>query len=204
MTDPRQNYDENDPQKLWQNQPREETTMTLEMIQKKAQRLRARTQRELWANLLTIPVIVAVAWFGFLHAQGWGFRSAFVLSVVWVVLGQYLVHRGMWSATPPERSAPMTGLDFYRREITRRRNLLGRLLQWNLGPIVLSMGALILLLTGMARSVGKPGAVLPFTVLGVIWLVFVFILRSRHQRELKQEIDELNQMERAGKEARFV
>ena len=31
--------------------------------------------------------------------------------------------------------------------------------------------------------------------LAAIWLVFVFVLRSRHQRELKQEVDQLNQME---------
>ena len=62
----------------------------------------------------------------------------------------------------------MTGLEFYGREIDRRRNLLGRFLQWSLGPINLSLGTLILLLTGWARSVAKPGAVIPFTTLAVI------------------------------------
>lgn len=190
---------ENDPKKLWQNQPREETAMTLEMIHKNAKMLRARTQRELLGNVVTIPLTVAIAWFGFLHAHDWGFRSAFVISVVWAVLGQCLVHQGMWSAIPPERSALVSGLDFYRREITRRRNLLGRFLQWNLGPVVLGLGTLILLLTGMARSMGKPGSVLPFTALAVIWLVAVFVLRSRKQRELKQEVDQLNQIESAGR-----
>ena len=94
----------------------------------------------------------------------------------------------------------MTGLDVYRREINRRRNLLGQFLQWNLGPVVLSLGALILLLAGMAQVMGKPGAVLPFSALVVIWLAAVFALRSRRQRELKQEIDQFNQIEAAGKE----
>jgi Flp pilus assembly protein TadB len=69
---------------------------------------------------------------------------------------------------------------------------------WNLGPVILCVDTLILFMTGMARSVGKPGAVLPFTTLAVIWLVAVFVLRSRHQRELKQELDQLNQIERSG------
>jgi Flp pilus assembly protein TadB len=86
--------------------------------------------------------------------------------------------------------------------VTRRRNLLGRFLQWNLGPVILCVGTLILLLTGMARSVGKPGAALPFTTLAVIWLVAVFVIRSRNQRELKQELDQLNQIERLGKEVK--
>lgn len=199
MTEPSQSNAENDPKKLWQNQPREETTMTLEMIHKKAQMLRARTRRELLGNVVTTLLSVAIAWFGFLHTHDLGFRSAFVASVPWAVLGLYLVHRGMWSVTPPERSALMTGLEFYRREIDRRRNLLGRFLQWSLGPLILSLGTLTLLLTGMARSVGKPGAVIPFTTLAVIWLVAVFVLRSRDQRELKQEIDQLNRIEGAGK-----
>lgn len=172
--------------------------MTLEMIHDKAQTLRARTQRELLVGLAIVPLAFGVAWFGFLQTHDLGFRAAFVASVAWAVLGQYLLHYGMWSPIPPERAGLITGFDFYRQEITRRRNLLGRFLQWNLGPIVLSIGSLTLLLTGMARSVGKPGAVLPFTTLGVLWLVAMFILRSRHQRELKQEMDRLSQMEKAG------
>jgi hypothetical protein len=199
MTEPNQSNGDNDPKKLWQNQPREERIMTLEMIHKKTQMLRARARRELLGNVVTTLLSVAIAWFGFLHTHDLGFRSAFAASVPWAVLGLYLVHRGMWSAPSPERSPLMTGLEFYRREIDRRRSLLGRLLQWSLGPILLSLGSLILVLTGWTLSVGKPGAVIPFTTLAVIWLVAVFVLRSRDQRELKKEVDQLNQIERAGK-----
>lgn len=200
MSNPNQSNGENDPKKLWQNQPREETTLTLKLIRQRAQDLHARTRRELFGNIAMIPLVAAVAWFGFRQTRDFGFRSAFVAAVIWAVAGLYLVHRGMWSASAPERSALMTGLDFYRQEIARRRNLLGRFLQWTIGPVVLSLGTLTLLLTGIARSVGKPGAVLPFTTLGVVWLVLVFVLRSRNQRELKQEVDQLNQIEReAGK-----
>ncbi|MFZ1016113.1 MAG: hypothetical protein WAN28_22385, partial [Terracidiphilus sp.] len=150
MTGANQSNGENDPKKLWQNQPREETTMTLEKIHLKAQRLRARTRRELLGNIATIPFSIAVAWFGFLQTHDLEFRTAFLLSVAWTVLGQSFVHRGMWSATPPERSALLTGFEFYRREIARRRNLLGRFLQWTLGPVILCVGTLIVLLTGMA------------------------------------------------------
>lgn len=199
MTDANQSNGENEPKKLWQNQPREETTMTLKLIRQRAEDLRARNRRELFGNIATIPLVIAISWFGFLHTHDLGFRSAFVVSIVWVVLGQYLNHRSMWVATPPERSALMTGVEFYRREIDRRRNLLGRFLQWTLGPVILCVGSLILLLTGMARSVGKSGAALPFTILGVIWVVAVFVLRSRNQRELKREIDQLNEIERAAR-----
>lgn len=200
MIDPNQSSNEDDPKKLWQNQPREETTLALKLIQQRAQELHARTRRELFGNIAMIPLVAAIAWFGFLQTHDLGFRSIFVASVVWAVVGQYLLHRGMWSARAPERPALMTGLEFYRREIDRRRNLLRRFLQWTLGPVILSLGTLILLLTGMARSVGKPGAVIPFTTLAVIWLVLVFVLRSHDQRALKQEIDQLNEIEKGARE----
>lgn len=189
---------DNDPKKLWQNQPREEATMTLKLIRQRAQDLRARTRRELFGNIAIIPIAIAIAWFGFLHTHDLGLRSAFLAAIAWAVLGQVLLHRGVWAATSPERSASMTGLEFYRREILRRRNLLARFLQWSLGPVILSVGTLALLLTGMARSVGKPGAVLPFITLALLWIAAVFVLRSRHQKELKREIDQLNEIERAG------
>jgi hypothetical protein len=200
MTDANDGNAENEPKILWQNQPSEEMKMTLNMIHEKAQKLRARNRREFFGNIATIPLAIGISWFGFLHTHDMAYRSIFVVAVVWAVLGQYLVHRGMSSVTPPlERLAAMNGLEFYRREISWRRNLLGRFLQWTLGPVVLCIGALILLLTGMAINVGKPGAALPFTTLAVIWLIAVFVLRSRHQRELRQEIDQLNEIERMSK-----
>jgi len=198
MNRAQQNDSEPDPKMLWQNQPREEASMTLKLIRQRAEDLRIRTRRELFGNLTTVPITVAVSWFGFLHTHHLRFRLAFVAAVVWAILGQYLLHRGVWSATPPERSALMTGLEFYRREIDRRRNLLGRLLQWSFGPIILCLGTLILLLTGMALNMGKFGAALPFSTVVAIWVVGMFALRSRNQRELKREFDQLNEIERAG------
>lgn len=195
MSNVHQNNPETDPQKLWQNQPREETPMTLEMIHLRAQELHARNRRELIGSIVSIPVVIATSWFGFLHTQNPIYQSAFAGSVFWAILGQYLLHQGMWSAPRPERSGLMPGLEYYRREIDRRRNVLGRVLQWSFGPIILCIVTLILLLTGMARGAGKPGAALPFATLFVIWMVGFFVLRSRTQRELKQEIDELNRIE---------
>ena len=37
---------------------------------------------------------------------------------------------------------------------------------------------------------------IPFLTLVVIWIVGVFVVRMREQRELQREIDELNNIER--------
>lgn len=197
MSEGNRNNGENDPIRLWQAQPREEITMTSKLIRQRAQELHARTRRELFGNLSTIPITAAISCFGFLHTHDLVFRTFFVVAAVWAALGQYLLHRGMWAAPLPEHSAMMPGLEYYRREIERRRNLLGRFLQWSFGPIVLSVGALVVLLTGMARNIGRFGAALPFAMAVVIWIVVMFAIRSRHQRELKREIEYLNEIERA-------
>lgn len=197
MTDPNQSNGENDPKKLWQNQPREEMTMTLKLIRQRAQDLRSRTLRGLLGNIAATLIVIAIAWFGFRHTDSVGFRSAFAVSIVWGILGQYFLHRGMWSAMSAERSALMTGVEFYRREIDRRRNLIGRFLQWSVGPAILSIGTLTLLLTGMARRMGKPGATVPFAILGVIWVIAAIVLRSADQKALRSEIAQLNEIEKA-------
>ena len=197
MSDANRSNNENDLIRLWQNQPQEGIAMTLKMIRQRAQDLHARNRRESLGNLATIPITVAISWVGFVHTHGVGFRSAFALAAVWAALGQYLLYRGTWATISPERSAPMSGLDFYRKEIERRRNLFGRFLQWSFGPIILSVGTLIVLLTGMARSMGRYEAALPFAVAVVIWIVAMFVIRSHHQRELKREIDQLKEIEKA-------
>lgn len=195
MTDAPKSNREFDPKDVWQNQPNEVTAMTLEMIRLRAQELHTKTRRALAGNLAAVLIVVAISWFGFLHTPSLGYRSAFVISVVWAVLGQFFLQRGMWSAPPPDRWALTTGLEFYRREIDRRTNVLGRLLQWGLGPMILSLGLLVLLLTGIAHAMGKSGAALPFTTLCAVWIIAVFALRSRQQRELQKERERLDKID---------
>lgn len=199
MTDAPQNNGELDQKKVWQNQTSEVTAMTVEMVRRRAQELHAKTRRLLAGNIATVFLVIAVSIFGFAHTRNPGFRLAFILSIVWAAVGQFLLHRGVWSAPPPERWALMTGLEFYRREIERRRNVLGRLLQWSFGPMILNLGILVLLLTGMAQAIGKADAALPFSTLCVVWVIAVFVFRSRDQRELRKENEQLNRMENMAK-----
>jgi hypothetical protein len=198
MQDHFQNRDENASKKIWQSQPTEKSTMTLEMIRQRAQELHAKTRRELYANIIMTLMIVAISGFGSMHTHDWVLRFAFVIAVVWAVAGQYFLHRGMWAMTSPEEMALIAGLDFYRREVNRRRTLLGRVLQWSLGPIVLSIGALSLVLTETAWNLGRSATVMfPFCASVFIWIVAVFVLRSHSQRELQREIAEVNNIEKA-------
>jgi hypothetical protein len=181
---------------IWQNQPMEPVKMTLEEFQKRARELRAKTRRELRANVAIALIVFAISGFGILHTHYLGVRLVFGLSIAWALAGQYLIHRGMWSATPPGDAA-LSGQGFYRQQLEQRLSLFRRILQWSFGPVVLSITTLILVLAGIARNQSQSvERVIPFCTVFAIWIIALFVLRSRSQRELRQEIDELNQMEK--------
>jgi hypothetical protein len=66
-----------------------------------------------------------------------------------------------------------------------------------LGPILLALATFILGLA--AIGTGNRGLFpngLPFLALVVVWILSYFVIRKREFRELKHEIDELNDLER--------
>jgi hypothetical protein len=89
-----------------------------------------------------------------------------------------------------------TALEYYRREIERRQSLFNRTVLWSIGPIVLSLATFCMSLVRLAIKSEVLLNVLPFMSLVVIWIVAVFFLRLRGQKDLQREIDELRNIER--------
>jgi len=97
--------------------------------------------------------------------------------------------------------APLsTGLQFYRREVERRRAYYGRVLLWSFGPVLMAIAALILsaVKAGILNRGTFPKA-MPFLTLTVVWMAAYLVIRMREQRKLQREIDELNEIERANR-----
>jgi hypothetical protein len=190
-----------DPRAIWQNQPTEPSAMTLEKIRQKVRELHAKTRRQLMGNLVMPLVVVAFYGFGIKHFHHPMLRSAFACAIAWSLAGLYFLNRGMWSAMLPGDAALSTGLESYRREVERRRSLSGRFMVWGFGPVVFAVATLIMLILSLGSGSGmsQKGTLLkmtPFLTLLVIWLVGVFVIRMRQQRELQREIDQLNDIER--------
>jgi hypothetical protein len=187
---------ENDPRTIWQNQPTEPSTMTLEKIRQKVRELHVKTRRQLLGSLAEPIIVVAFCGFAIKQFHDPMLGSLFVFPFAWSLAGLYFLNQGMWSAAMPGDAALSTGLEFYRREIERRRYLFRRLLLWSFGPVLLTIGTFILVL---AIGVGNRGIfpnAMPFMSLVVIWIAAYFVIRMREQRELKREIAELNDIER--------
>jgi hypothetical protein len=190
---------ENELRKIWQSQPTEPSLMTLEKIRQKVRELHAKTRRQLMGTLAG-PLAA-----GFFFAFGMKefpslqhvLQPLFAFALAWSLVGLYFLNRGMWSGAVPADMGFSTGVESCRREIERRRYLLGRVLLWSFGPVLLSICTFILALAMIGTGVRGifPNAI-PFLTVVVIWIVGYFIARLREQRELQRELDELKNIER--------
>jgi hypothetical protein len=189
------NFPDNDPRRIWQDQPKEPSTVTLKMIRMKVQDLHSKTRRQLWGSWAGPLAVGAFSAFGMKQVHGVFpvLEAAFVFATVWSLAGVYFLSRGMWSRPMPGDAALSTGLEFYRREIERQRAFYGRVLLWSFGPIVLALAAFILF--GVIVTRGKMAPALPFLILVGVWMFGYFFMRTRERRELQREIDDLNDIE---------
>ncbi len=187
------------PKNIWQHQPIEASTMTLEKVRNKARELHSRTRRKLLGTIVG-PLAAAFCYvFGIKEFPPLqlALQLLFGFALAWSLAGLYFLNRGMWSEAIPGDAGLSAGLEFCRREIERRRDYLRRVLLWSFGPVLLAIATIILALTmigGRLRGIFPNG--LPFLALVGLWVIAWFVIRLREQRELQREIDELNDIGR--------
>jgi hypothetical protein len=172
--------------------------MTLRLLQQRWRELRARTRRKVLGTLAG-PIAVGLS-YAFAMKQFEPLRPIlqppFALALVWSLAGLYFLNRGMRSAVMPGDAGLSTGLEFYRRELERQRDLVRRLLLWSFGPVMLTIGTFILALAMVStKDKGLLPNGIPFLILIIVWIFAYFNIRYREQRELQREIDELNDIE---------
>jgi uncharacterized membrane protein len=123
-------------------------------------------------------------------------QPPFAFALAWSLAGFYFLNRGMWSAAMPGNLGLNTGLEVCRLEVERQRDLTRRTLVWTLGPAMLATATFILALALLPPGVrGLIPNGLPLLIVLVVWLVGFFVIRSREQRELQRELDELKDLE---------
>lgn len=190
----------NDPKTIWQKQPAETTKMTLILIRKTARDLRAKTRRELlgiaWAQIAF--AIFAIV--GIVRGAGWAQRAGFAIALIWCIAGAWIYQKGMWPAPMPGDAGLATGLEYYRREIDRRRSLIGNWLIWVLCPVIFTLGVFMapLIAWMLATDPKMLRNTIPFFIVLAVWAIAMAVLRIRKRRELEREIEELNEI---GKES---
>ncbi|MGA3185820.1 MAG: hypothetical protein ABSF22_01805 [Bryobacteraceae bacterium] len=144
-----------DPKTIWQSQPTDPSLMTLETIRLKTRALRSKTLLG-----VTVPLVIlflcgyAIAW-----VDGPVVRAMFALAIVWSLVGQYFLHRGMWSRTGDAGSSA------------------GIFLWWFLVLVILALIAVTVpVLIPRIRN-GTLVKMIPFLVLLALWIVGVSVRR---------------------------
>jgi hypothetical protein len=143
--------------------------------------------------------LVVVVFFGFqfwrvpdaLTRVGFGLMIAGMLYLI----GQ--LHRKGSARSLPAEMGLASGLDFFRRELERQRDLVGSVWSWYLGPLIPGWVVLMVALArtnpGHLRHFGLTFAA--FNLFAALAFVFVWKLNQRAARRLQRRIDELNALE---------
>jgi MFS family permease len=183
---------------IWLNQPTEKPTVISKLIEQRSRKLRAKTRSGLLGTVagpLVAGIFYAYSMRAF-PALRQVLQPPFAFAIAWGLAGLYFLNRGMWSAVQPGDLGLNTGLEVCRLEVERQRDLQRRSLVWSFGPAMLATATFVLalaLVPAVARRVIPNG--LPLPIVLVLPIVSFFVIRSREQRELQREVDELKNLE---------
>ncbi len=192
---------EDDPGCIWREQPEEELPVNLEhIVKRRTEELSSSTRSEILMSIgAALLLMGVVAWrLQIVHERllEFGFAGA----IVWVALSLYAFRGRIWRWNSARRDAlAATGLEYYRRELERRRDHLKNAWLWY-GPLALALVILVAVLTGRANIAFQPlRNIMPLVALLAVSTVFGVWRRRLQARDLQREIDEIVPLGRAEK-----
>jgi Flp pilus assembly protein TadB len=183
-----------DLQCVWQKQTPEEIRMSVDEIRLRARKLEKKIY---WRNAREyIAAVAVVVFFGFelarthdlLMGTGFGLIIAGMLYLMWQL------HRQGSSRGMAAEMGLESGVDFFRRELERQRNLLQHVWRWYLAPLV---PGLVVVTVAVGRK--NPHHLhhygwflVAYSLLVALGFIFVWRLNERAARRLQRHIDELD------------
>jgi hypothetical protein len=183
-----------DPGAIWRGQPEEKTAVNLEQIvDRKTEELYFSTRSEILMSIAAALLLVVVMAWRFAEAYDRFLAAGFAATVVWVGVTLYRFRGRIWRREPaPPDAAAATGLEYYRRELERRRDHLRDGWLWH-GPLLLACLVFLASLYGKAfPGVDRLPGVLPLVALLAAWTAFGILHRRRQARGIQREIDEMD------------
>jgi len=188
----------NDPKQIWQNQPTEAFKMSAEEVRQRAQELQMKSRL---ATFMWVAIGLFLAIFFarmFAQIQDTVARIGLAILSLWGIYGAYHAYKWIWPGKLPPDATFATSLEFYRRELERKRDY-GRHIWRRSGLLVCFLGLAILVGPPLIKGLENPRLLLnaaPFFILLAIWFPLFFIIGRRQMRKLEKEIDELVQIDR--------
>jgi hypothetical protein len=187
-----------DPQKIWQNQPTEPLKMSASDLRRKALVRQSKARLEALSTIIIGIILCVVFAWSFARAHEMLARMGWGLLSLCMIYAAYHAYKWIWPQSLPEEAPINTCLEFYRRELERRRDYVHR--WWRSGlPFFLLLG-MVMAGVGTGARNAPPHPLLnalPFFLILAIWAVAFLLMRKKLGREnLQQEIEELRAFER--------
>jgi len=180
----------NDPRAVWRDQPREKLEMNLkQFVNRRTQELYHRTRLDIIASVAAALFFVVIMWWRFSSTSTPLQLVGYVVVIAWVLVTLYWFRDRIWRRdAPPIDALAATGLEYYRKELERRRNHLKNAWIWH-GPLFLACMVFILTFIGLKPQRLKNA--LPFLILLALWTAIDITRRRRQVRAIGQELAEL-------------
>ena len=183
-----------DPGSVWRNQPVEKVEINLNrFVARRSRELQTKTRAEILLAIAATLFFVAVFTWRLPVAENRASQVGFVLALAWILISAYWFRHRIWRRAGPQAdTVASASLDYYRRELQRRRDHLRNAWLWY-GPLLLACILTAVSLGG--KALNRPGGlwnVAPFALSLVVWVVLGWVIRRRQVREMQDEIDELS------------
>ncbi len=178
---------------VWRNQPEEELSVNLQnLVNRRTRELYSSTRLEIIMSVCATLFFVAVIAWRFASAQDRLPQLGLIAVIAWVLISLYRFRDRIWRRkTSPQDALAATGLEYYRRELERRRDHLRNAWVWH-GPLFLACIVLVAILMGKAfPGFERLRNVVPFVLVLAVWTVFGVVRRRRQVNDLQREIDEI-------------
>ncbi len=174
---------------VWRAQPEEKLAVKLEQLaNRRTRELYSSTRAEILTSIGAALFFVAVMELRFAAEQGLVLQIGLLAIVAWVLISLYRFRDRIRHKAPARDALAATGLEYYRKELERRRDHLRNAWVWH-GPLFLA--CMIFVLTVMRRTLfGRAWRVLPLVLLLAVWTAFGVWRRRRQAREVQREIDD--------------
>jgi hypothetical protein len=168
-----------DPMRVWQQQPLENAGVQLEELRRRAGKFEKRIRNRNLREYIGAAVVMVAFSFYIYKFHDWVTRlgSAMVLAgTIYVVVQLY---RRSTPVSLPSDFGMVASVEFYRRELARQRDLLRSVFSWYLGPLL--PGLLVI-------TRGKPVTIaINAIVFGLVWWV-----NQKAADRLTRQIEELD------------
>jgi hypothetical protein len=182
-----------DPGAIWQDQPAEKLPVSLEqLMNRRARELHSGTRAETVMSIVAAVFFAAIVAWRLAWARN-GFQEVGLAAVVvWVLISMYWFRDRIRRAGPPPGDAlAATGLEYYRKELERRRDHLRNEWLWH-GPLVLACLILVGVVAGRAfQGLERLENAAPLILLLILWTGFSIRRRLRQASEVQQELDRI-------------